>query len=261
MAAEARGDPIWRLPRVRRESTRMIAAYSSSPPSRWLWIILLLGAIGVTAGIVIAIVAIVRWAASPRGEPPRLPRRAQRRAAHEIENRPTMMTRRLFNLLTALSLLLCVASLGFFLRSLGVKDRIDVESVTPEGLKIHWVVLASAGGVAVQRSSYLVAFDTPMPEPRWRLVRRSEPIGATPSFSRWRDAGYTAWGASYDSNHLATLPIWLLALIFSVFPAIRVYSRRPKRPAGLCPSCGYDLTGNVSGTCPECGAPAGRASA
>ena len=23
---------------------------------------------------------------------------------------------------------------------------------------------------------------------------------------------------------------------------------------GDCPSCGYDLTGNVSGTCPECGA-------
>ena len=24
---------------------------------------------------------------------------------------------------------------------------------------------------------------------------------------------------------------------------------------GLCLACGYDLTGNVSGTCPECGSP------
>jgi len=31
--------------------------------------------------------------------------------------------------------------------------------------------------------------------------------------------------------------------------------------AGRCPSCGYDLTGNVSGRCPECGTevPAARA--
>jgi len=26
-------------------------------------------------------------------------------------------------------------------------------------------------------------------------------------------------------------------------------------PPGRCQTCGYDLTGNVSGRCPECGAP------
>ena len=30
-----------------------------------------------------------------------------------------------------------------------------------------------------------------------------------------------------------------------------IYRPRPKR--GLCQTCGYDLTGNVSGVCPECG--------
>lgn len=29
--------------------------------------------------------------------------------------------------------------------------------------------------------------------------------------------------------------------------------RRRSRPAGGCKNCGYDLTGNVSGVCPECG--------
>jgi hypothetical protein len=28
-------------------------------------------------------------------------------------------------------------------------------------------------------------------------------------------------------------------------------------PAGHCTACGYDLTGNVSGICPECGKPTG----
>ncbi len=31
-------------------------------------------------------------------------------------------------------------------------------------------------------------------------------------------------------------------------------ARRRMRP-GLCRACGYDLTGNVSGRCPECGCP------
>ena len=32
--------------------------------------------------------------------------------------------------------------------------------------------------------------------------------------------------------------------------------RRPAIPPGHCLRCSYDLTGNVSGVCPECGEPA-----
>jgi hypothetical protein len=36
----------------------------------------------------------------------------------------------------------------------------------------------------------------------------------------------------------------------------RAYNRLLRRhPPGHCQSCGYNLSGNVSGTCPECGAP------
>ena len=30
-----------------------------------------------------------------------------------------------------------------------------------------------------------------------------------------------------------------------------------RKAHGLCPGCGYDLTGNTSGACPECGMPIG----
>jgi predicted amidophosphoribosyltransferase len=38
--------------------------------------------------------------------------------------------------------------------------------------------------------------------------------------------------------------------------------RRDRRPKpGHCQHCGYDLTCNTSGVCPECGRPAGRETA
>jgi hypothetical protein len=47
----------------------------------------------------------------------------------------------------------------------------------------------------------------------------------------------------------------LLAALFAVVPGVWLLSyrsRHNKRSRGYC-SCGYNLTGNVSGTCPECG--------
>ncbi|HEY3243575.1 MAG TPA: hypothetical protein VGM03_09510 [Phycisphaerae bacterium] len=56
------------------------------------------------------------------------------------------------------------------------------------------------------------------------------------------------------------MPFWLLPAVLGVLCALNC-ARRPlrryrRRVHGQCPSCGYDLTGNVSGVCPECGAPA-----
>jgi len=49
---------------------------------------------------------------------------------------------------------------------------------------------------------------------------------------------------------------WLAALLFGLLPlvsAVRILNRFRRRKAGQCRSCGYNLTGNLSGTCPECG--------
>ena len=43
----------------------------------------------------------------------------------------------------------------------------------------------------------------------------------------------------------------------------RIFRRRRvrrRRAAGLCAACGYSLTANVSGVCPECGAPTKKVS-
>ena len=41
-------------------------------------------------------------------------------------------------------------------------------------------------------------------------------------------------------------------LMLVVAPIVRIWTR--PYPPGHCKRCGYDLTGNVSGRCPECGA-------
>ncbi len=60
---------------------------------------------------------------------------------------------------------------------------------------------------------------------------------------------YSALGVSAPNwSFLATICIWTVWLF------LRRKSRRPK-PANGCSACGYDLTGNISGVCPECGQP------
>ena len=49
------------------------------------------------------------------------------------------------------------------------------------------------------------------------------------------------------------LPLWLPLLIIG-HPTAFLWGRAWRRPlAGHCRNCGYNLTGNVSGRCPECG--------
>lgn len=57
---------------------------------------------------------------------------------------------------------------------------------------------------------------------------------------------------------LAGVPLGSFFLAFTLYPAIVLsrgeLRRRRRRKRGLCVRCGYNLTDNVSGVCPECGA-------
>ena len=53
------------------------------------------------------------------------------------------------------------------------------------------------------------------------------------------------------------IPLWFLLALFSAYPLANFVRgplrRHRRRRKGLCLKCGYNLTGNVSGVCPECG--------
>jgi hypothetical protein len=48
-------------------------------------------------------------------------------------------------------------------------------------------------------------------------------------------------------------PLWI-PLVLAAAPTVILWRRdRHRPPPGHCQKCGYNLTGNVSGRCPECG--------
>ena len=51
---------------------------------------------------------------------------------------------------------------------------------------------------------------------------------------------------------IIAFPLWIPSVIGAAATGYFHREARPKLP-GHCPKCDYDLTGNVSGVCPECG--------
>jgi hypothetical protein len=81
-----------------------------------------------------------------------------------------------------------------------------------------------------------------------------------PGVSLELDALEYGWRGTQWDERLAFLGslyvMWYLAISMAFSPSVAEFLRsplRPRPPAGHCTACGYDLTGNVSGVCPECG--------
>jgi hypothetical protein len=80
----------------------------------------------------------------------------------------------------------------------------------------------------------------------------------------WRFLGVGLYDATRQETNITVieLPLWLAIAggAFLLATSLRAYTRRGKASVGICVECGYDLTGNVSGRCPECGREARRCS-
>ncbi len=71
--------------------------------------------------------------------------------------------------------------------------------------------------------------------------------------SDWLDYGLLPeWGTMGGRGFQVIIPLWMPLVVIAAATFI-AWRRDRKLPPGHC-RCGYNLTGNVSGRCPECGA-------
>jgi hypothetical protein len=72
----------------------------------------------------------------------------------------------------------------------------------------------------------------------------------------WQNGQYESFRSVM---YAISIPPWLPVVFFCVAPGVAFargpLRRRLFRRRGLCEVCAYDLTGNISGVCPECGEP------
>jgi hypothetical protein len=188
--------------------------------------------------------------------------------------------RRALNLLTVLSLLLCVAAAGVWARSYSVSDRFVGKYVLHDGLPeedeetlifaaahlylVEWYVHHDSGLLSVGRHTW-ASTQTGMedltrvrPGLEWKQQQPGHDWRPRDTLLRRIGIDYSSSGdflLGATGSRWFEVPLWLLAVAFAVLPAARGVSRlrrRRKHRIGLCPTCGYDLRATPD-RCPECG--------
>ena len=127
-------------------------------------------------------------------------------------------------------------------------------------LSFFWnISYASAYGFVSIRSGHLAI--------KWDVIGASKPIDMLEphvystgpmgeGYVAFDDHFIPRWWLSWEGwssySGRAVLPLWTALVLIGSVTAILWYRDHRPRP-GHCQRCGYDLTGNVSGRCPECG--------
>ncbi len=71
---------------------------------------------------------------------------------------------------------------------------------------------------------------------------------------------YIEWLPEWVGPGLIFIPLWIPLMLLAAPTGLLWWLDRSRIPPGHCRKCGYDLTGNTTGRCPECGALTGAIS-
>ena len=200
-----------------------------------------------------------------------------------------LMRRRLFAILSAVSLLLCVATCALWVRSYWVEDEIRYD-VGPLMGRLPYLIADSDRGCLGGQVELAEVSPRTLTKAYWQYVVRVNPHirygrptlvsegTASPGTKRldfealigftWQRhvegprVGELDGGLQYtiqETRYMFTLPTWVPAAIAALLPLVwfrrhrRHRRQRGRQRSGLCPACGCDLRA-TPGRCPECGA-------
>jgi hypothetical protein len=182
----------------------------------------------------------------------------------------------IWNILCALSLLLCVTTVLLWIRSYHVSDHVSLKSISSDGrTKRYCLWESSAGGLSCCIGAFTML--CPFNHDEHEDMRPDHPI-------TWRTDAYPSYphipvegrerlvlGMNWDSENETNpgnyqlwsrtliLPHRWLVLLTALVPV--VYSVRRwmgnsgrRQKLGFCKKCGYDLRASKR-RCPECGTP------
>jgi hypothetical protein len=164
----------------------------------------------------------------------------------------------LLNALTALSLLLCLASAVLWVRGYWRWDEFGWVRPAPPGAERLFFNLGSGGGGVAINVGFTSDGIAPVVSRSgwnwWWDDRAPIPYAAGTPVNRW-GFGYKSVRRPFVRWTRVIFPAWLAATLFASLPITRLVMsirRRTRTREGLCPACGYDLRA-TPGRCPECG--------
>ena len=165
------------------------------------------------------------------------------------------MKRRLFTILSTLSLVLCLACAGAWVRTGSTFDQVDRWHAG----RVTTCLVSVLGRLEFMHQSEIRGLGADRPW-SWRAA------SVHASMWRWEWPVYHAFTSTLaDGSVVLTqevlLPYWLPTLSAGILPSLWLclWWRRPwetdrRQKAGLCRVCGYDLRASPE-RCPECGTP------
>jgi hypothetical protein len=151
-----------------------------------------------------------------------------------------------FNLMSGLSLLLCLVCLGDVIWRGGPDAIIVLKLPSHWDVSWHWYDMTGLSGGKGTRTYWFVG------EPGWYGdgVWGSEMVVLVRRLSNGVQRG---WWVFVD--------YWTIIVLTAILPACSLrgrWRRSSRRQRGLCPTCGYDLRASKD-RCPECGTPIANA--
>jgi hypothetical protein len=187
------------------------------------------------------------------------------------------MRRKLFNLAAAMSLVLCVATAVFWVRSYWGSDYVEFEKVSPplQSGSVNINIQTGLGRVQVQGLAQVYPPEIYKSWARERVGRGwtmaaagRMSYAARPDFDPNPCPFYSKAVVGFQSaNHFqkpyglpgifrgVVIPLWSICILLGALPVYRFmkwYHLRERARRGLCAICGYDLRATPD-RCPECG--------